>query len=74
MIEYFVSYSWTNRRGDSGFGYIGVLHRGLVRDASDVKEIADCIRKSKKFSAVSVLYWRRFEEPAGLLTAGKEVA
>lgn len=74
MRKYFVSYYYTDKRGNQGHGCTQLNIHGLVRDWDALDDMIETIRRHNKFKNVTILYWRRFEEPHALLSAGTEAA
>lgn len=71
MRKYFVSYYFTRKNGTQGHGCTELDITGLVRDIDTVIQMGEVVRKRNKFKNAVILNWRRFEEPAALLSAGK---
>jgi hypothetical protein len=73
MRKYFISYFFQSRKGQ-GHGSCQINWHGLIRDIKDIDAIAEAIRSNNKFTHITIVNWRRFEDPAALLTSGKEAA
>lgn len=71
MRKYFVSYYYTAKNGKQGYGCTELNVHGLVNGWDAILGMIEAVRKKNRFKQVTILYWRRFEEPAALLSAGK---
>ena len=70
MREYFVSYFFKTKKGETGYGSMAINRSHLIRTWTDLVEIGDLICKKNRFASATVLAWRRFEEPAALIGEG----
>jgi hypothetical protein len=68
--EYFVSYFFEGKRGVTGYGSITINRVGLIRNHIDLEGIRQYIKQKNKFKEVTIISWRRYEQPEALIGQG----